>query len=134
MTKRALNNTDDIRPQSVSFTRNNNNFIETSDSSYEAVAKVEYLGSDVLGIPDTIDVNAWNDGGTSISIEIFDVSNGNQIAEVTGVTSTSEANIQNLGALANIPTGEAMFEIRLKLVGGGMGDDAKISTFSIYKK
>jgi len=49
MTKRALNNTDDIRPQSVSFTRNNNNFIETSDSSYEAVAKVEYLGSDVLG-------------------------------------------------------------------------------------
>lgn len=122
------------RPQSVSFTRNNNNFLQTASASYEAVAKVEYLGSDVLGIPDTIDVNAWNDGGTSISIEIQDVTNGNQIAEATVVTSSSEVNIEDLGTLSNIPTGPAMFEIRLLLVGGGMGDQAKASTFSIYEK
>lgn len=122
------------RPQTVSFTRNNNSSVQTADTSYDLVAKVEYLGSDVLGVPDTIDLNAWNDGGTSISIEIQDITNGNQIAEATLITSSSEANIEDLGTLSNVPTGPAVFEIRMLLVGGGMGDQAKASTFSIYEK
>ena len=119
-------------PQSFSFPRNNSDFLQENSATYVSVAKFIYTGSSVLGIPTTIKANAWNDGGTSISIQIFDVTNGAQIAEVTGVISAAADNIQDLGALSNIPLSQAVFEIRILLVGGGMGDQAKISSLTIY--
>lgn len=121
-----------IIPQSFSFTRNNNDFLQENNGAYQSLCKITYGGTDLFGIHTNIITNAWNDGGTSISIEIFDTTNGNQIAEVTGITSASIDNIVNLGTLTNLPTGQAVFEVRVLLVGGGMGDQAKISSLTIY--
>jgi len=119
-------------PQSFSFTRNGSDFLQETSGTYVSMAKFIYAGSSILGVPTTIKVNAWNDGGTSISIQIFDVTNGLQVAEVTGVVTSAIDNIQDLGVLANIPLNAALFEVRLLLVGGGMGDQAKISSLTIY--
>ena len=119
-------------PQTVSFTRNNTPSLQENLTTYQTAAKVRYVGSAILGVPTTIEVNAWLDGGTSFSVEIFDVTNGNQIAEVTGATGALENNSQSLGSLTNVPAGGALFEVRILLTGGGMGDQARISTFTIY--
>ena len=125
--------TSDIKTQSQPFvfTTNNNDFIQENNGAYTSVAKISYAGSDRLGIPRSIFGNIWNDGGISVSIQIFDVTNSLQIAELTGIVSASEANISDLGALTNVPTGRAVFEIRLLQVGGGMGDNAKMSSITI---
>jgi hypothetical protein len=119
-------------PQSFSFTRNNNDFLQENGASYSSVAKFIYTGSSILGIPTIIKANVWNFGGTSVSIQIFDVTNSLQIAEVTNVTNSSIDNIQDLVAISNIPLNAALFEVRLLLVGGGMGDSARISSLIIH--
>jgi len=123
-------------PQSFAFTRNNQRYVDTNDDEYETVASPIYPGSDALGIPTTIEANCWNDGGTSISVRIIDLTNGDEvtpvvIAEATGITTSDEFNIEDLGSLSNIPTGSILLGVQLLLTGGGMGDDAAISSLTI---
>ncbi len=123
-------------PQSFAFTRNNQRYVDTNDDEYQTVASPMYPGSDALGIPTTIEANCWNDGGTSISVRIIDLTNGDEvtpvvIAEATGITTSDEFNIEDLGSLSNIPTGSILLGVQLLLTGGGMGDDAAISSLTI---
>jgi len=126
---------DDIKPQtlSFSFTRNNNPNIQNNGSAYETSAKILYPGTGVTGIHTKMFSNAWNDGGTSIDLRVIDLTNGNNvIAQNLIIISQQEDNIVDLGTLSNLPTDEAVFAIQLRLNGGGMGDQAKISSLTIY--
>jgi len=116
--------------QSYAFTRNNSEFVQ--EGGTDVVAKITYAGSTTLGIPTNIIANVWNDGGTSVDITITDETNSNQIAQLLGITSSSEENIADLGTLSNIPLANAVISITLTLNGGGMGDDARISSLTIY--
>lgn len=117
-------------PQSFSFTRNNNEYLQENGTA--VVAKIMYAGSDVLGVPTKIIANCWNDGGTSVDITIIDATNSDNVIATLNITSSSEENIADLGTLSNIPTGNAVFEVEITLNGGGMGDEAKISSLTIY--
>lgn len=119
-------------PRSFSFTRNNNDFVQANGIFYESVAKIAYVGSDDSRVPTNIIANVWNDGGTSVTLRVSDVTNFNTIAEVTGITSSSSTNLVDMGVLSNLPSGNAVFSVELILVGGGMGDQAKISSLTIY--
>jgi len=123
----------DTIPVHTSFTRNNSDHVQENSGAYTTVAKIIYAGSSVLGVPTSIIANVWNDGATSVDIRVIDATNGDVvIAELTGITSSFDGNIPNLGTLSNIPTGNASFEVQLALNGGGMGDQARISSLTIY--
>lgn len=118
--------------QSFSFTRNNNDFVQENSLTYVSVSKITYVGTDRLRTPTNIIANVWNDGGTSVSVRVTDITNANVIAELTGITSSSDINIEDLGALSNLPNSPALFLVELLQIGGGMADNAKISSLTIY--
>lgn len=126
--------TSDIKTQSQPFvfTRNNFDFIQENSNTYVSVAKITYAGTNTLGVPTKIISNVWNDGGTSVSIRVVDITNAQVIAELTGITSANDFNLENLGTLSNLPLLPALFQIELLQNGGGMGDNAKISSLTIY--
>jgi hypothetical protein len=92
--------------------------VQTTSSSYEKVASFIFPGTSV--VPDVSKINALvrrNGSADSMSIRIYDVTNMNSVAELTGVTNTDEAVISDLGAISNLPAGEATFEVQLLVVG-----------------
>jgi len=93
----------------------------TSSTVYTVMARFTFPGSDEVGIPKGISSIVWKDaggGGTTVDIRIFDLDNALVIAELTGITD-GVPTVHDLGVLANIPTGEAIFEVQMKRTGGG---------------
>lgn len=124
-----------LNPQVIccSFTRNNSNFLQNNGSVYETSAKLIYPGTSITGTHSTILCNAWNFGGASIDIRVIDLNNGNAVvAEVLGITTTSTINIADLGTLSNLPASQSNFAVQVRLNGGGMGDQARISSITMY--
>lgn len=122
-----------VLPVPVSFTDLNNAFVQTDEAVYTEVAKFNYPGTSNAGIHTVIEANVYNDGGTDVDIRIVDITNGSAvIAELTGITSSSTDNVEDLGTVSNLPTAPALFAVEILLNGGGMGDDAKVSALTMY--
>ncbi len=88
----------------------------SGSTSYLKHGSIIFLGTDKEGTPTKIYVNAYKIGGTTYNIRIQDITNGNTIAEVTGLSNTTEG-IQDLGTISNLPTGQARWELQLQRVG-----------------
>lgn len=90
-----------------------------------------FRGSSVVPAPTSIKAVAFKDtGANTMDVRIFDVTNALVIAELTGISDDMPA-IQALGALANIPTGEAIWEVQARRVGNPGSTDCFVDSISI---
>ena len=106
----------------LSFSSGNEISSNTNSPTYQGVAKFFYPGTDKVGDITSFDINSWREfggEGSSIDVRIFDIDNGNVIAELIGIDSFLETNAQDMGNVSNLPTLKAQFEIQLRRIGGG---------------
>lgn len=104
------------RITTLPFFKGNNPYLQETSNSYAVQARFIFPGSALVGVPTTIKAIFWRKNGTSCSMRIYDLDNALTIAEITGVTDTVKT-VQDLGAIANIPAAEAMFEVQTLRVG-----------------
>lgn len=107
---------DEGKLKEIGFHDNSQPDVSVSSSTYKIIASFVYGGSTLVGVP-TFMKAILHTTATSGDIKIFDVSNGNSIAE-KNFTNTTKA-IVDLGTLSNIPAAEAIFEVQMKRTGGG---------------
>jgi len=101
----------------VSFSGSDGSGVETGSLIYEVLGNVIYQGSSFVGEISKINAIVHIFNATSGDIRIFDVTNANTIAELTGFTDTIPT-INDLGSISNLPSGEALFELQLLRTGG----------------
>jgi len=103
------------------FGSNKQSYLKSKDTTFEVLSEFFYLGKDVTGVPENIKVSFTNKGGITSSIRIYDVTNANIIAEVTGIAPTIEEIFQtiDLGVISNLPNLEARFEVQLNVSSSG---------------
>lgn len=96
-------------------------FFDVGQIAYGSVESPAFIfrGSAVIGTPSTIKcILGVSDATKPVDVRVQDVTNGNTIAEVLGLTNLARA-IVSLGAAANVPAGEAMWEVQGQSVLGG---------------
>jgi len=92
--------------------------LDSSATTWTKHGSIIFPGTTKMGTPTKIYGNAYKESNpTSYNLRIQDITNGQTIASVTGLTNTTEA-IQDLGALSNLPTGQARWELQVQRVGG----------------
>lgn len=106
-------------PINVTISGDSEPFWSSSSASYEAVAYVMFPGSDVFGTISSIKTQAINNTSTLFNVKIYDVTNSQTIAELTGSANTDGGAFVDMGTISNIPTGPAVFEVEVSRTGGG---------------
>lgn len=89
----------------------------TSNGSYITIGEFIYSGTSVEGAITAFYATAHIDTGASYDLRVYDSTNALVIAEVTGLSNNTQA-VQNLGTVSNLPSGQAIFQIQAKRVGG----------------
>ena len=95
---------------------------QTTSTAYARVGAFPFPGTAV--IPTISKINGIlrkNGAATSMSARIYDITNAQVIAEVTGIINLDATVITSFGSVSNLPIGEAVFEIQLLRVGTGNG-------------
>ena len=88
-------------------------------ASYVSQSAFEFKGELEVGSPSKITVvGNSSDGNPSMAIRIYDITNAQVIASITGFT-TSVRGIINMGAIANVPPAGAIWEIQALRESGG---------------
>lgn len=108
----------DLRPTSskyinLTLSDGTNPYISTVATSYAVLSKFIYSGTGDIGAMTSIKATVSQASGGQTSIRIYDVTNALVIAELTGFNDTTTT-IKNLGAISNLPAGEAIFEVQAK--------------------
>jgi hypothetical protein len=93
-------------------------YIESTAQTYDIVAQYGWAGSDVVSTVESIGAIVELGGGTSMNIRVFDATNVATIAELTGITDPTFT-FRDLGAITNVTTTPAIWEIQLRATGGG---------------
>ena len=102
----------------------------TTNTAYSIVAEVIFGGTTALGTPTEIKALLEMSGATNIDIRIYDVTNALVIVEkLANVVPT--ATIVNLGALSNLSTGQAIWEVHLRRTGGTGSSTSIIHSFQV---
>lgn len=101
--------------EELSWATNSDSYISRNlGATYSTYASFEYRGSDIVGAIESIYVIAGaSSGSPAHSVRIYDATNAQVIAEITGATTVAQA-LESLGAIANLPTGAAIFDIQAK--------------------
>jgi hypothetical protein len=104
----------------VSFASGSTKHVTTNSNTYASLAHFIYAGSSVVGDINNFNVNIWKVGiGTNgVDVRLVDLSTGLVIAELLNVTSLLESNIQDMGAISNLPTNSSVIEVQGKRNGG----------------
>lgn len=93
--------------------------IVTGDTSYFTAHTFCFNGTDVIGIPQQINVVAGIiDAGALLDIRIYDVDNLQTISEITGVTDAYPVVVM-MPAPANMSGQMAIWEVQIKKQGAG---------------
>lgn len=95
------------------FIVSSRNGVKTKAEVYTRVDHFIYPGSTITASNVTrVLVNAQAESGVMYDVRLYDVSNGNEIAKVTGLTNETPG-ILSLGTVSNVPSSDAMFEIHI---------------------
>jgi hypothetical protein len=94
-------------------------YLEIGDTSYYTMAAFLYDGSDTYPISELKAVVSKAGSSGTCYLRIYDTTNNNTVAEVTWTSSSVQ--IVTDSSLTNVPTGQAIFEIQGKKVGGDNG-------------
>lgn len=95
-------------------------YVKMESTSYTEIGSFIFRGTNAAGTPTAIKSVSYSEGTDSYSIQIYDVTNSKIIAEQTGITGLTPQ-IEDLGTLSNLPTGEAIFKIFGKKDAGDKG-------------
>lgn len=101
--------------------------IVTGDTTYFTAHIFEFEGTDLVGAPYEAVIVAGIIDPTTQSIRIYDFTNNQTICEVTGV-SASFPSMVNLGALSNLPTAPAIWEVQMKRLSGGPAREVAVAS------
>ena len=93
-------------------TSETSSYWSTNNDTYTTAARFIFRGTTAVGSPTRMKavVQATTSGSTQL--RLYDATNAQTIGEITGITSTSDINIETDSSLTNLPTGEAVFEIQ----------------------
>jgi hypothetical protein len=93
---------------------NDGAFKETNNTTYTTMGCYAFDGSNIAGIPYAIKAVAYvgSVAGT-VDIRIYDSTNGATISEVIEIAGSTQT-INAMSAPANIPAGQAIFEIQVR--------------------
>jgi hypothetical protein len=99
----------------VSFAAGADMELNTSTIGYVARAQFIYAGSTTVGPIIALKANIWKNSaiGATGQIKIVDITNGLDIATLTGVENLFDATVLDLGTITNVPTGPAVFEVQM---------------------
>ena len=105
-------------------------YLKIKEDVYTTIGYLVFRGTDIVGIPTNIKVMASlkEVATTDVDVRIYDSTNANVICEVTGITDLIPT-LYDLGTLSNLPTVEAVFEIRAKV--GTDGKEGWIHTMGV---
>ena len=107
-------------------------FADTNSPNYTVMGSGIYKGSSAVGVITDIDVLlAGGNNNTETDFRIFDLTNANVIAEVTGVTGSTVFQIINMGALSNIPGTQAVIEFQMRRSSGPGSSRVAACLFSL---
>jgi hypothetical protein len=105
---------------------------QIDSASYETVSFFQYYGDACECDLVQIKMVAWiHEDTTSFDIRVYDSTHHNTICYANNLTNTSPE-IITLSPVSNLPDGEALFEIHVKIV--GEEGSAHISSCSIIKQ
>lgn len=91
-----------------------NAHIRSPHSTYTCVTRFTFGGTTAVGTPAAVKgVGFHTDGGGTAQFRIYDLTNAQQIAESAAFSNT-DPQIFSFGALSNLSTGEAIWEIQGK--------------------
>jgi hypothetical protein len=96
-------------------------------TTYEAWTSFIFRGSSIWNSPIAFRLLKYVDDSTLHSIRIYDVTNGNVIAEQTGLSYTGWI-ILDMGTLSNIPSGEAIWELQAKRDSGVKSPEFRVAS------
>jgi len=105
--------------------------VVTGNTAYTTAHTFIFEGSDAVGVPKAFHIiGGIIDSGAVQWIRIYDVTNAQVICELTGITSDFPV-ILDLGALSNVPTGMAIWEVQ-QLTENLPGPDGDVQVASAY--
>jgi len=100
----------------------------TNSLTYEDTGTLSFAGSDIAGAILAVEIIFKQAGSASTSsVRLYDVTNSLVICELEGLTEEGKI-VKDLGAISNVPTGAAIFELQAKV--GDVADTAK--TFELH--
>ena len=102
----------------LSFQSAANPHINVNSASYSTVSSFIYAGTDNIFSPTDIRALVAGNNNTG-SFRVFDITNLQVIAEVTGQATIADQAIYSLGTVANLPASEAVFSFQVLKSGGG---------------
>jgi len=85
-------------------------YLEADSSSFIVKARFQFDGTDETPAPTTIECVAAMESGEG-QVRVFDLTNGNVIA-TSALFSNTVIQVVDLGAITNLPTAEAVFEMQ----------------------
>jgi len=95
----------------------------STSETYEIVAIIPWLGSDLLPDPEEIYVNVRAYAvGTTMDVRIYDRTNMLTIAELIGIADR-DFTLRTMGTISNVDTGPAAWEVQIRGTGGGRKSD-----------
>lgn len=102
----------------------------TSSETYETVAKVVFKGTAVEGIPSQVNIIAEVDPERVGYFRIYDYNNSTTICETSF---NKDLNYQTISMtdISNLPTGDAILEIQLKINNNNGNKKVNLQTVSI---
>lgn len=106
----------------------------TVSTTFTSVAQFVFSGSTVIGTPTIAKLMyALTTGSRTCTARVYDLTNAQTIATVALGTSPVALNIISMGAISNIPTGEAQFAIQVNRDATGAGNTAfRLYSFKMY--
>jgi hypothetical protein len=78
-----------------------------------------------VGTPTAVKFVVGNKGSATLDVRLYDVTNANVIAEVTGASGEGPLIVTD-STLASLPTGEAVFEVHLRSATGGGSSHVRV--------
>jgi hypothetical protein len=115
----------------MSFASGTIKHVETTSNNYASLSHFIYGGSDAVGEILNINLNAWNSAGNTTDVRLYDLTNAQVIAELTGINTQNEDNVQSMGVISNLPTLPAVIEIQGRRTAGPGSSKLLIASLEI---
>ena len=103
--------------QNLTLATSGTPYLEVSASSYTVAARCVFPGSSLVTLTKVL-ATCSTSGGTNMNIRVYDLTNSLVICEKTAITDVTTA-LHDLGAISNVPSAQAIFEIQYSIAGGG---------------
>lgn len=115
----------------MSFASGSIKHVETTSVNYASLAHFIYGGSDNIGSIINFNINAWVTQSGTCDIRLYDLTNNNIIAELIGITSNDEKNLQSIGVITNLPLQAAVIEIQGRKITGGGASKLRVGSIEL---